>query len=388
MIRIVAQKQFMAGVTFFRAYQPLIQLSQHPDYKVTMFDANVMEDALSDEHDIYFASSASYDGQLEVIKLLKEHGRKVVVDYDDSEYCDPSNQMYAITGTEEVRVDFSDGRYIEWIDGKTQVSIFGNIITFDIARNKMNQEIQRNIKREASALVTTTNHLRSELLQYNPNVYVIPNIIDPVLYTPKPNDNPEEVRVGWAISSSHLDDIVSIKPELLRCLQENPKMKLVIMCFGLSDEFADLPQDRVEIHPGVNINKGYHKMFSELQLDIGICHLEDNAFNWKKSPVKWAEYSAMGIPTVASHVMYSDHVTDRTNAYIYKTAKEFRHAIKYLIDRPELRKTIGAQAQEDAYAMFGIPAVMPKYDQMFKLIGGLNDEKNINTNSTNDTDIN
>ena len=375
MIKITASQQQITGVSFYRLYQPLITLSHKmEDYKVIMFNPEYMEDALSEEFDIYFSCSAAFELQLETIKLLKKYNRKCIIDYDDSENVHPSNPMYVLYGTEECKVELSDGQTILWENNKTEIEVFGQVYKFDIERNKKNRLIQEEIKREASALVTTTNDLRNELLKYNKNVYIAPNMIDFTLYKPKENDNKNEVRVGWMLSSSHLDDLVSIKPELIKCLKDNPTMKLVIMCFGLSNEFNDFPQDRIEIVPGVNINKGYHNIFNELKLDIGLCHLEDTEFNHMKSPIKWAEYSAMEIPTIATNIVYGRHLTDRHNVYLYSNPKEFRHNIKYLIDRPELRKKVGKQAKLDAIDMYGFDTVMPIYEKIFKEVCESNDK--------------
>jgi glycosyltransferase involved in cell wall biosynthesis len=342
-------------------------------HKVVLFDDNNFEKELcKDDVDIYYSCSPSQQGQLDLIKILKKFDRKVIVDYDDTEEVNPTNHMYCLYGTEECEVELSNGAKFKWEDNKTEVMLFGQNILFDINRNKKNKEITKQIKREASCIVTTTETLKKELLKYNDKVYVIPNMIDVNIYNKPAKDkdidyNHKDVRVGWVLSSSHLDDFVSLKPELLRCLKSNDNMKLVIMCFGLYAEVEEMQEkypDRIEIVPGVNINNGYHKIFSRLNLDIGICHVEDNYFNKCKSSIKYAEYSAMGIPTVASNCLYGEFGKDEKNIYLYNDMKEFRGIIKYLCNRPIYRERVGKQAKIDCEEIYGKEKIIKLYDNM------------------------
>jgi spore maturation protein CgeB len=99
-------------------------------------------------------------------------------------------------------------------------------------------------------------------------------------------------------------------------------------------------------------------------LDIGICHVEDNYFNKCKSSIKYAEYSAMGIPTVASNCLYGEFGKDEKNIYLYNDMKEFRGIIKYLCNRPIYRERVGKQAKIDCEEIYGKEKVIKLYDNM------------------------
>jgi glycosyltransferase involved in cell wall biosynthesis len=203
--------------------------------------------------------------------------------------------------------------------------------------------------RSADAVTTTTEELASHLRQWNPNVTVIPNSIDPDEWTRQPRTG--ETRVGWTGSPTHFADLAvaldairevqkkhpftfvlqgicqeSSLDELMAVLQARWGQALFATPLGRSiKHFMDkLRGIRYEFHPNVPIEQHPQKV-CELKLDIGIAPLLDDPFNRHKSCIKYYEYAMSGAVTLASHVLpYSTEVpiTAKNNRESWKRKLE------------------------------------------------------------------
>ena len=128
---------------------------------------------------------------------------------------------------------------------------------------------------------------------------VIPNSIDfdiwDKLKKPKPN---KRIRIGWSGGQAHVRDLRILKNVIPRILA---KYDVEFVFFGLFPDYLEV-SDRV-IHHDIwySIDK-YPQALADLGLDIGLAPLCDNVFNRCKSNLRWLEYSALQIPTVASDV--------------------------------------------------------------------------------------
>lgn len=156
-----------------------------------------------------------------------------------------------------------------------------------------------------SDMVTTTSeHLASLIYPHNKNVRILPNAMDfdrwKVKYTHK--NTSSRIRIGWAGSLTHTEDLKLAVPALKRIMNEFPQVELVLVGdMRMRAMFSDTP--RVEVMLGVPMEAWPHKLHG-LRLDIGIAPLLNNEFNKCKSNIKWQEYTVAGIPGVYSPTVY------------------------------------------------------------------------------------
>ena len=80
--------------------------------------------------------------------------------------------------------------------------------------------------------------------------------------------------------------------------------------------------------------------------DVGLAPLLDNAFNRCKSDLKWLEYSAMGLATIAANLpAYSQSIEhERTGLLVSADANGFHEAMHRLIVDSELRQSLQRNA--------------------------------------------
>ena len=90
-----------------------------------------------------------------------------------------------------------------------------------------------------------------------------------------------------------------------------------------------------------------------LNADIGIIPLADNDFNKSKSPIKWIEYSALGIPCVVKDIdPYSELIIHGINGFLYTNTEEFEFWVDKLVEHSSIRERIGKAAQEYVHEHF------------------------------------
>jgi glycosyltransferase involved in cell wall biosynthesis len=202
----------------------------------------------------------------------------------------------------------------------------------------------------ADVVTTTTETLASHLRNWNPNVTVIPNSVDPEEWTPLPRTTGEP-RIGWTGSPTHFADL-AVALDAVREVQKKIPFTFVLqgICKETSlDELfavlritggpalfetplgrsikhfmAKLSGIRYEFHPNVPIEQHPQKV-CDLRLDVGIAPLLDDPFNRNKSCIKYYEYAMSGAITLASHVLpYSTEVpiTAKNNRDAWKRRLE------------------------------------------------------------------
>jgi glycosyltransferase involved in cell wall biosynthesis len=104
-----------------------------------------------------------------------------------------------------------------------------------IKESGVDKKILANIKL-ADYVTTTTEVFATEIRKYNPNIFILPNAIDPreKQYTPKPQES-ERLRIGWLGGSSHLQDLEILRGVVSKLKNDNliDKVQFVLCGFDL-----------------------------------------------------------------------------------------------------------------------------------------------------------
>lgn len=255
----------------------------------------------------------------------QEQGKKIVSDWDDYIYADESNPHKKL---HEVK-QFS------------QVS-----------------EIVLNI---SDMITVTTEYLGDLYKKYNKNVVVLENNMDLERWdVPKKENKSDSIRIGWAGSLTHYEDLKLIEKPLKKILKEFPKTELVFVGdLRLAEMFKGYS---IECMLGVPFDFWPDKL-NGLQLDIGIAPLVNNEFNRCKSNIKWQEYSIAKVAGIFSPTVYektSSHITfdgkigmiAENNEQWYRCLKNYiicknlrkdmaNHAYSFLVQKYSLERNIG-----------------------------------------------
>lgn len=202
---------------------------------------------------------------------------------------------------------------------------------------------------DADAVTVTTPYLRDYLKPFNPRIQVLPNFLIDRFWNLKLPERKKDgpVIIGYMGGHGHKPDLETVEPALEAILDRYGE-SVELMFWGISPNERLLERKNVHwTHPYLMDYEAFAEYFLSREADIFIAPLQDNVFNRCKSPLKFLEYSAMGIPGVYSNIPpYQDIVKPGETGLLATTTEEWVAALSSLIDDPVLRLEIGKASQE------------------------------------------
>jgi len=206
--------------------------------------------------------------------------------------------------------------------------------------------------KKAAAITVSTEALKAELLRWNPNIYVLPNLIDERLWsqTQRPHSGP--VVIGFTGTSTHGDDLRMIEDAFIQISTKHGQ--------GVAFQFMGCVTERLARLPGAKVAEftpDYESFARALQttpMDVAVVSLEDNRFNRCKSNIKWLEYSACGIAGVYSDLPpYNSCIRHgQTGLLVGNRVQDWLQAIDALVTNASLRRAIAQQARQEVLSEY------------------------------------
>jgi glycosyltransferase involved in cell wall biosynthesis len=269
--------------------------------------------------------------QLVMARKLKEVGKKIVFDNDDT-YKDYNGFRFNDYMTEE-RIKKGLGELDK------------NISTF--------------IK-EADLITCPTEFLKKEYEQINPNVVVLPNCVDPFYY-PEPSRNETDIiRIGITGSVGITSDVNVLKP-IIEHYEYDPRVRLVLLSLPPEgnneiykklyiEEYAFWNRVNIEWHSFVGADI-YYEYLNDLKLDMVIIPRSDSYFNRCKSNLKFLECSMLEIPVIGQSFSTGDspyevNPEDAKHLLLATDTASWIEQIEKLINDKELRRSLGKEAHD------------------------------------------
>lgn len=244
------------------------------------------------------------------------------------------------------------------------------------------RQISIDCMRNADALMVTTPHLGDLYTSFNPNVYVIENSLDfkgdrKFIGWDKVSVRKHKgVRLGWIGGRAHFEDLMMVAPVLRSVLEKNPDVTLCLVnsairascgLLGKAYPFEGLSNVHYADR-SVSINR-YSKFMASFGFDIGIAPLVDCNFNRSKSNLRWLEYSALGIPTIATGIShFNQSITPWKDGILIEENDpvKWESAINLLIQDKNLRLQMGRNAYKRVKKDFNVKNNAPKYLRLLK----------------------
>ncbi|MGE5123999.1 MAG: glycosyltransferase family 4 protein [Acidobacteriaceae bacterium] len=256
-----------------------------------------------------------YETYTKIISLAKAQKKPLVVDLDDNLFELPANHPDRLTG---------------YYAGSLLPLLLGIM--------------------DADLVTVPTKPLRDYLLRYNPNIRVIPNYLDDSLWkisTPKRlNDNHEKIVIGYMAGPSHRPDLQMVLPALLKIVGKYPG-QIHFNFWGIDAPIELEAYSRVDWYPTETFRyDAFITAFQEMHADFMIAPLCDNLFNSCKSPIKFLEYGAIGVPGIYSRVPpYVNMINHGKDGFLAYTIEEWVENLCKLIEDPDLRLIMAENAQ-------------------------------------------
>lgn len=247
------------------------------------------------------------------------------------------------------------------------------------------------LSKVAFAMTVSTPQMAREYFPYNPSVYVVPNYLDEERWTnPLVIKNDGKIRIGWMGGNAHADDLKMISRILDKIVKEF-KGKVIFETMGmtkqeltgvfLSKDFSGscpscgyegelhhFPGESQDTYPLVVASKGW---------DIALAPVVNNAFGNCKSDLKIKEYSAVGLPIIASPIVpYKEAAQNGAGIVFANSFEEWYNGIKDLVKNKAKREAMAKQNKEwikkywiqnNAQNIFEVyKQVLEKADTVFK----------------------
>jgi len=202
------------------------------------------------------------------------------------------------------------------------------------------------------AITVTTPTLQNVISRYNKNVYVLPNFLDDSIWDiqahPMKDGKQSPVEIMFIGTLTHQPDLQSIA-EPLKVIAEKYKNRIALTFYGpeIPDSLKKFDNVR-HLAPVTYDYADFALSTKSISADIAIAPLIDDLFNRCKSPIKYMEYTAIGLPCVFSNITpYSEVIKDGINGFLADEPDEWIEKLSKLVDDQNLRNQILANAQMD-----------------------------------------
>lgn len=209
----------------------------------------------------------------------------------------------------------------------------------DRPSRKRQKSFNRTVKL-ADMVIAGNSYLAEHVRESNTSVNVLPTGLDTHTYKPKADlKNNGNLRLVWIGSKSTLGYLAALKPALEEIGSRFDNVVLRIIC----DVFFDLNNLEVE--------KCQWSLKTEVidlaAGDIGLAPLPDNRFTRGKCGFKILQYSASGLPVVASPVgANAEYIQDGTNGFYAVDDSDWIEKISLLLKNSQLRQQMGRAGRQ------------------------------------------
>lgn len=266
---------------------------------------------------------------VELAKLLKMGGKKIVFDNDDT---------YKENSGVPTTMQDLNGSY---------------------TLAKMNKSLEGFMK-EADLVTTTTECLADEYRKINDSVVVLPNTIDPDDWEEPKRNSGDKVRIGMVGSVVSNEDYVNAIP-IMEHYKDDPNVQFVILGLPPRDGKHNIARkayhkeidfwDKWEIEWQHFVPQAkYNEFLNDLELDIMLIPRHDSYFNRCKSNIKFLEASMCEIPIVAQG--FEDGKSpyqgkeDAKHMVVVTDNDKWIEEVDRLVQDKDLRRSMGKKARE------------------------------------------
>lgn len=280
------------------------------DVYVDVTAAGVPVESLMDYETVFVQRLHDWESYY-MLERLKAAGKRVVYDIDDDIFnIERDNPAYKLIGRDEQMAAVS-------------------------------------CMRLADAVTVTTKRLADAIRDAaGKEPVVVPNAIDTNWWhsTPLTGSPDEWKRIFWQGGDTHGEDWLECIEAVDAVMAERADVRLVILGFLPPAVVAMLEREywkgRVEFL-SFRSPETYFEMMRHVRAEVGIAPLRDSLFNRAKSPLKFVEYAAIGMPTVASDVgPYADVIEDGVDGVLVKDAQGWFEAVMAFLDDKRRRQAV------------------------------------------------
>ncbi|MFN9749393.1 MAG: glycosyltransferase [Burkholderiales bacterium] len=193
---------------------------------------------------------------------------------------------------------------------------------------------------------TTNNRLGLKITEGKKRFFISENYRFPYFFQKAKHDEMSNIKASIIIAASDSILIDFIIPSLFLLLKEYGD-GIKIITIGHTSKAVNSAGIISISHP-ILPHSDFMSLVSRLENPIGLLPLDDSEFSSCKSPIKYFDYSSIGVPSVASdHPPYNEVIDNGVTGFLVKnTAQDWFEKVQALIENVALRQQIGFAAME------------------------------------------
>lgn len=214
----------------------------------------------------------------------------------------------------------------------------------------------------ADAVTTTTKYLKKKYTKFAKRIYVCPNGIDMNRYALEIPDRGSKVNIGWAGATGHWDAIAPWLISVAKLMDMDPETNFVTVGQPIADEFEPRFGKRALSVPFAAIEQYPAAM---TLLDLAIAPSAHSRFHRGKSDLRWVEAGALGIPIIASPMLYPEIENGVTGFWANEPDQVFEYLLT-LVNNEKLRREVGDAARTHVREHRTIEALLPKWEKALR----------------------
>ena len=171
---------------------------------------------------------------------------------------------------------------------------------------------------------------------------------------------------GSGTLAHNTDFLIEALPAISRILIEFKNVKLTIVGnLTLPEPVLHRFGDRIVQVELVRDITAYWTYLSASDINLAVLH--DDVLNGCKSELKWFEAATFSIPSIVSRTKnYLDVIKHGADGFVVSGDNEWYYTLKKLIENPDLRRSIGSQANERVKNEYSVAALSENIDAIIK----------------------
>lgn len=217
------------------------------------------------------------------------------------------------------------------------------------------------LSEHADLVTVSTESLAALLAARNPNVQVVPNLLDGDLWRlgderdhasgPYARSADGPIRIGYIGTPSHDEDLALVTDAMQR-LQARYGSRIEIEVIGAFQNSVPMFGRRIALPRNTDYPSFVSWLLQRVHWDIGIIPLADDRFNRSKSNLKFLEYAALDMAIVCSDVESYRNIGrhEDNGLMVANDASTWCDAVSRLIDDPDLRRDLALRARSEVQA--------------------------------------
>ena len=205
-------------------------------------------------------------------------------------------------------------------------------------------ELLINVLQNVSAITVTTEALKEVYKEYNKNIFILPNYIDPDNWNEiykTPQDYNEDLHIGYQGSFSHLKDLEMLK-DVITAVYQNEELKNKTITTFWGNKIHNIPKGwNKEKVKHLDFEKDFQKFLTTLwtlNFDLLFAPLENTQFNKCRSAIKVLEAGMCKVPVIAQDLepykwLPEEYKVKSKEEWINKTLDWLHSGKDYLLEK-------------------------------------------------------